>query len=307
MEKTALLFAGQGAQYIGMGRDIYEKYPFIRELYDKASVILGYDLAKICFTENNLLNQTRYTQPAIMVTSYCLYRVLTHEAAVKPRVMAGFSLGEYTALCAADVFDFDTAVKLINYRAIAMDIAAAKSKGAMAAIIGYPRYNLESLCKRIGNVIIANYNYPGQLVVSGHYDSVESLCDAAKQDGARRTVMLNVSGAFHSPLMAEAADRMEDYLGNFEFHNPSVAIIMNGDNEPLKTEKTSELMVRQITSPIYFEDIIRKMIKDYDINQFIEIGPGNVLSGFVKKINNEKLTVSINKIVDCEIYTRRIQ
>ncbi|MFA6721777.1 MAG: ACP S-malonyltransferase [Bacilli bacterium] len=300
MTKTAFLFAGQGSQYAGMGRDIYDKYPYVRELYDEASAVLGYDLREICFTENDLLHQTRYTQPAVMTTSYSLYRVFVRETGVSPVVLAGFSLGEYTALCAAGVFSFSDAVRLVARRAIAMDRAAAKNKGAMAAIIAYPRDKLERLCGKIGGVLIANYNCPGQLVVSGETDAVSALCAEAKADGAKRVIPLNVSGAFHSPLMTEAAVEMREYLEGFSFREPSADVILNYNASPLKLSDLKEALREQIVSSVYFEDSVRKIIKDYDVNQFIEFGPGKVLRGFVSRIDGGVSVVSIDKLTDFE-------
>lgn len=300
-KKIGLLFAGQGAQYIGMGRDFYDNYDYVRAMYKEASAILGYDLTKLVFEENENINQTKYTQPAILITSLCIYEVLKREYNLSPIVTAGFSLGEYSALNACGVFDFSQIVYLIKHRALYMEEDAKKSKGGMAAIIGMERDTLESLCNQLELVKIANYNCPNQLVVSGLYDSVIELVERAKQNGARRAVMLNVSGGFHTQLMEDASKRMYDLVKGQPFNQPNFDIIMNCNYQPLDINHLPELMKAQISSSVYFEDSIRLMMDTYSVDLFVEIGPGNVLSGFVKKINQEAKIIAINKVADLDI------
>lgn len=298
--RMAFLFAGQGSQYAGMGRDIYDKYPFVRELYNEAESILGYNLREICFGESELLNQTRYTQPAVMVTSYALYRAFVVETGVKPVALAGFSLGEYTALCAAGVMAFADCVRIVSFRAAEMDKATKSNPGGMAAIIAYPREKLEQLCEEIGEVSVANYNCPGQLVASGRTEAIDALRARALADGARRAIPLNVSGAFHSPLMAEASFALFKRLESFAFQKPVADVIMNCTAAPLEIDSLRELMARQIVDPVYFEDSIRRMITDYGVDGFVEFGPGKVLRGFVNRIDPAREVVSIDKLTDLE-------
>lgn len=301
--KTAILFAGQGSQYIKMGQDFYDKFDYVKEIYKKAGLILGYNIEDICFKENDLINQTIYTQPCVLTTSLAIFSALLKETNIKPDALCGFSLGEYSALYASKVFDLETIIKLIKHRAEFMQEATEKTKGKMAAIIGMQKEVLASLCKEQSNgeefVQIANYNCPGQYVVGGTAKAVENLCEKALQNGARRAVVLNVSGAFHTPLMCLAADKMYGIIKNTKYSKPETPIIMNCNAKYLNIEHLPVLMKTQIESSVYFEDSIRLMIND-GIDTFIEIGPGNVLAGLVKKIDSTKTVISINSISDLE-------
>jgi [acyl-carrier-protein] S-malonyltransferase len=297
--KIALLFAGQGSQYPGMGKDFYDKYDYVRTMYEEASKVLGYDLTKICFEQNDALNQTKYTQPAILVNSLATYEVLKREFGIRPSMTAGFSLGEYSALNACGVFDYHTILNLIKRRAEFMEEAALTTKGGMAAIIGMSREDLSALCREVGHVSIANYNCPGQLVVSGVYDRLTALCEQAKAKGAKRAIMLNVSGGFHTELMHEAAQKLYQHVMLTKHHAPQFDIIMNCNASTLEIEKLPELMKKQIESSVYFEDTIRKMI-EAEVGLFIEVGPGSVLSGFVRKIDPSKKVINIDKLADLE-------
>jgi [acyl-carrier-protein] S-malonyltransferase len=301
MKKIAILFAGQGSQYIKMGQDFYNEFDYIKDIYKKANSILGYNIEDICFKENDLINQTIYTQPCILITSLAIYTALIKELDIKPNIVCGFSLGEYSALYASKVFDFETILKLIKSRAEYMQDATLKTKGKMAAIIGMQQEKLDSLCKEQSNenefVQIANYNCPGQYVVGGTSKAVESLCETALKNGARRAITLNVSGAFHTPLMSCAADKMYAIIKNTKYSQPEVPIVMNCNAQYLKFENIPELMKKQIESSVYFEDSIRLMIND-GVETFIEIGPGSVLTGLVKKIDSSKNLISINTLDD---------
>lgn len=296
--KTALLFAGQGSQYIGMGKDFYDQFPYVKAMYDEASSILGYDLADICFNANDKLSLTLFTQPAILVTSCAIYEVLQREYHLQVDVMAGFSLGEYTALYAARIFTFKQIIDLINKRANYMDQAAKANPGTMAAIMGMDREILQSLCLEIGDVIIANYNSPNQLVISGTTAGVNKSIELAKANGAKRAIPLNVSGGFHSFLMHEAAVKMELEVKKIKYQLPKVPIIMNCNAQILDINNLPQLVRKQIESSVYWEDSIRLMINNLHIRSFIEIGPGSVLTGLMKKIDPSMNSINISRIED---------
>lgn len=298
--RIAILFAGQGSQYFGMGRDFYESYPYVRSMYAEASRNLGYDIGRICFEENDLLHLTEYTQPAITVTNCALYEVLRRELKLQPAVAFGFSLGEYSALYAAGVFNFSQLLQLIKYRAEFMTEAAKQVPGGMAAIIGLTREDLERICLETG-VYIANYNCPNQLVIAGQSGSLENAVEKAKSAGAKRAVMLNVSGAFHTPLMSSAAQKMREVLRTVDANAPEFPVIMNYDAKQLRSKDLKEAMEMQIKSPVRFEESIRLIRNDFQIDCFIEIGPGKVLSGLVRRIDSGVKTFNLEKIDDLQI------
>lgn len=295
--KTAFVFAGQGAQYIGMGKDFYDQFSDVREMYHQASKILGFDVPSLCFEDNDKLMQTKYTQPCIVITSCAIYEVITRQFNLQPVIAAGFSLGEYSALYASNIYNFKDIIKLIKYRALYMDEAANKYPGKMAAIIGADELSLQELCEKIGDVQIANYNSPNQLVISGKSESVEKVCALIK---TRKVVPLNVSGAFHSPLMAEAAEKMYSVVKNTPFQKPLFPVITNVTGEILNLNKLPETLCAQIKSPVLWVKTINTMTNDYQVEKFIEIGPGKVLSGLIKKIAPNKKTISINNIQDLQ-------
>jgi [acyl-carrier-protein] S-malonyltransferase len=297
MRKIGILFSGQGSQYTGMGQDFYESKD-IHNFYEKASEILGYDLKAVIFEENPLLNNTLYTQPAILVTSLVIYEVLKQEYQLHPQAMAGFSLGEYSALCASGVFTYEQIVQLIDKRAKLMEEASLHNKGMMAAVIGMDQDVLLELCQSISTeddfVTIANYNCPNQLVVSGTKEKVEELGQVAK---ARRFIPLNVSGGFHTSLMDQASNGIYEMVQSSSFNHPTCDVYMNASAKPLEIKELPELMKNQINSPVLFEQSIRNML-EAGIDCFIEIGPGKVLSGFVKKIDRSIPVVSIDTLED---------
>lgn len=285
MMKLGFLYAGQGSQHPGMGADLYDAYPAFREVFDRIQV--DFDLKKVCFEDpDGVLDQTRYTQPCMVAFAVGLTKVL-REKKIVPDVAAGLSLGEYSALYAAGVFDEQAAVQLAAFRGRAMEEAAQGTDSAMTAVIGLDREPLLEACREaavLGTVVIANYNCPGQLVIGGQKDAVCRATELAKQKGARRCMPLKVSGPFHTPFMAPAGEALRGYFEQVEFGELSIPVIFNclGD---LKGESDSipELLIRQVQSSVYMEDSIRKMAS-MGAEAIVEIGPGRALSGFVRRI-----------------------
>ena len=299
--KLGFLYAGQGSQHPGMGADLYETFPAFRAVIDSAPV--EFDLKEVSFTDAaGVLNQTRYTQPCMVAFAAGMTAVLA-ERGIVPAAAAGLSLGEYSALHAAGVFDAATAVKLVAFRGRAMEEAARGIESAMMAVLGLVRVSLQVACDEasaLGCVVIANYNCPGQLVIGGEKDAVERAAALAKEAGARRCLPLKVSGPFHTPLMAPAGDALAERFQTVECGAPSIPVIFNclGDVKP-EGVTIPELLVRQVQSSVYMEDSIRAMA-GLGIDVFVEIGPGKALSGFVKKTVPEMPVYAVETVADVE-------
>ncbi len=282
--KLGFLYAGQGSQHPGMGADLYEEYPVFRQVYHESEV--AFDLCQVSFQDpEGLLNQTRYTQPCMVAFAAGLTAVL-RELGIVPAAAAGLSLGEYSALHAAGVFDAKTAVELAAFRGSAMERAAAGVESAMMAVLGLDRDALSAACRQaseVGTVVIANYNCPGQLVIGGEKAAVELAADLAKRAGARRCLPLKVSGPFHTPLMAPAGAELADRFAAMTFHEPRIPVVFNclGDVNAAQ-ESIPELLVRQVQSSVYMEDSLRSLAR-LGLDALVEIGPGKVLSGFARK------------------------
>ena len=281
--KLGFLYAGQGSQHPGMGADLYEAFPAFRTVLDSAEV--DFDLKEVSFRDSQgVLNQTRYTQPCMVAFAAGLTAVLKEQGVV-PAAAAGLSLGEYSALHAAGVFDAATAVKLVAFRGKAMAEAAGRAS-AMMAVLNLDRAPLQETCKEasdLGCVVIANYNCPGQLVIGGEKAAVEKAAALAKEKGARRCLPPKVSGPFHKPLMAPAGEALKQHFESIEFAAPQIPVIFNclGDVKP-EGVSIPELLVKQVQSSVYMEDSIRRMAA-MGVDAIVEIGPGKALSGFVKK------------------------
>lgn len=288
--KLALVFAGQGSQTPGMGLGVLTSYPKLLALADQASGILGYSVHDLLTDALGQLRLTEYAQPAVLITSILLLESLKIEFHLEVGAYAGFSLGEYSALYAGGVFSFSDIVELIKIRAKAMQQASLELPGSMVAILGMDRKQLDELCQAASTtseiVTIANLNCPGQIVVSGHVGAIKRLVDSALAVGARRALPLNVSGAFHSPLMRSAGEKLSTELKKRKPRSMEFPLYMNVTASPLQIEKLVDLMIKQLISPVRFEETIQNMVKD-GVTHFIEIGPGSVLSGFIKKIAPE--------------------
>ena len=286
------VFPGQGSQFCGMCNDLYQNYPILNELFKSAEEILGFDISKIMFNgSKDELIQTKVTQPAIFIHSMAILKVLGES--YKPDQVAGHSLGEFSALVAARVLSFEEGLKLVSIRAKAMQKACENSNGTMAAILALENEIIEHVCSNIeGVVLAANYNCPGQVVISGEFQSVKKACEILTEKGARRALILPVSGAFHSSLMSEAKVELSKAIGETSFNKPICPIYqnVNGIGET-SVEKIKENLILQLTSPVKWTQSINQMIND-GATEFIEIGPGKVLQGLIKKINREMITSS---------------
>ena len=286
MTKTAFLFAGQGAQKLGMARDLYDQYPIVKETYDQASRVLGYDLRDLIDQDEEKLNQTRFTQPAILTTSVAIYRLLV-EKGLQPDMVAGLSLGEYSALVAAGSLDFEDAVALIAKRGQFMETAAPAGTGKMVAVMNTDVALIEEACEKAsdkGYVKPANYNTPAQIVIGGDVAAVDAAVDYLKEAGAKRLIPLNVSGPFHTALLQPASEKLAMELETVDFHDFQVPLVGNTEAKVMEKEQIKSLLARQVMEPVRFYESIDTM-KELGLTKVIEIGPGKVLSGFLKKID----------------------
>ena len=290
----AYIFPGQGAQFPGMGKDLFEKSKTAYDLYNIANEILGFKISDIMFNGSaEDLKQTSVTQPAIFLHSVIL--AISKGNEISPKMVAGHSLGEFSALVVNKSISFEDGLKLVSIRANAMQKACENNPGTMAAVLALDDDIVENVCKEINGIVVAaNYNCPGQLVISGELKSIESACEKLKQIGARRALVLPVGGAFHSPLMEEAKKELEDAISKTVFSNPICPIYQNVNGLPFSSEnEIKENLISQLTSPVRWTQSINKMIKDGAI-EFIEVGPGKVLQGLVKKINRDIASSSLN-------------
>ena len=283
--KHAYVFPGQGAQFSGMGKDLYENNASAKALFDKADEILGFSITDIMFGGTaDELKQTKVTQPAVFLHSVILAKVL----GVKPDAVAGHSLGEFSALVVSGAVSFEDGLRLVSKRAMAMQKCCENRPGGMAAILGLDDAVVEQACADIDGVVVAaNYNCPGQLVISGADEAVDAACARLKEAGARRALRLPVGGAFHSPLMEDARAELEQAIAEVEFHTPVCPIYQNVDAQPqTDPEKIKANLIAQLTAPVRWTQIVRNMLAD-GVSEFTELGPGNVLQGLIKKVDAE--------------------
>lgn len=298
MSRIAFIFPGQGAQAAGMGKDFYEQSETAREVFDKASALLGFSMPELCFEPNDRLDITEYTQAAMVTTSIAMMKVLMEETGIRPDVAAGLSLGEYCALYAAGVMSADDAITTVRQRGILMQEAVPVGVGAMAAVLAMAAEKIEEVLKDIPDVWIANYNCPGQIVISGKKEAVELACEKLKEAGAKRTVMLNVSGPFHSGMLAEAGEKLGEFLENVEISDPQIPYVANVTASYVTDKaEVKSLLARQVSSSVRWEQSVRAMLAD-GVDTFVEIGPGKTLAGFMRKITRDAKVVNIETLQD---------
>lgn len=299
MDKTAFMFPGQGAQYIGMGKDFYENVPVSREIFDKASEVVGFSMTDLCFEENEKIHITEYTQAAMLTTSVAMLYALK-EKGVDSDVNAGLSLGEYGALVASGVMNFEDACKVVRQRGLYMQ-AEVPEGGAMSAVLAMDAAKIEEICEKTeGIVTIANYNCPGQIVISGEAKAVEVAGAALMEAGAKRVVPLKVSGPFHSQMLKGAGEKLVKVLDEVTINDPVKPYLSNVTADYVTTkEPIKDLLKRQVYSSVRWQQSVERMIAD-GVDTFVEIGPGKTLSSFVKKINKEVKVLNIEKYEDLD-------
>lgn len=287
--KTAFIFSGQGSQYTGMGKELYDNFECVKAVFDKADSVLDFKVTDMCFGEDERLNETEYTQPALLTMSYAVYKLMS-EKGLKPDYVAGLSLGEYSAHAVSGTMSFEEAVKLVRKRGKFMTEAVPKGEGAMCAVLSLEAEKIQEACNEvseIGRCMIANYNAPGQIVIAGDKEAVEKAAELVKEKGAKRAVMLNVSGPFHTSLLKPAADKLNEELSKIELSNMTVPVITNLTAEIVEDKsQVVDILTKQVMNPVKWEQSVKKMI-ELGVDTFVEMGPGKTLSSFVKKAAKE--------------------
>lgn len=297
--KTAFLFPGQGAQYTGMGKDFYEQIEVSRNIYEVAADVCGIDAAELCFTENEQLNITRYTQIAIFTTSLAILKAV-ERAGIRADVCAGLSLGEYNAVAAAGAMEEKSLFKLVQNRGVYMQEAYPQG-GAMAAVLGLDDKKVEEVCEKTeGDVWVANYNCPGQIVITGELEAVKNAGVRLKEQGARRILPLKVSGPFHSPLLKKAAEQLAESLEVMTVKGFAMPYVSNVTADYVTNPgEVKKLLATQVVSPVRWQQSMERLIED-GVTTFVEIGPGKTLNGFMRKINRQARVYNVQKVEDLE-------
>lgn len=299
MSKIAFIYPGQGAQVCGMGQEFYEQTEIGKQVFDLASDLLGFSVPELCFTPNDRLDITEYTQAAMVTTSIAMTKVLESKG-VKPDVTAGLSLGEYCALYAAGVMSEADAITTVRQRGILMQSEVPVGQGAMAAVLAMDAAAIEAVIADIDGVQIANYNCPGQIVISGKKEAVETACEKLKEAGAKRCIMLNVSGPFHSQMLTGAGEKLGKVLEQVEVHTPVVPYVANVTAAYVKdAAEVKPLLEKQVSSSVKWQQSVETMLAD-GVDTFIEIGPGKTLAGFMKKIDRTVKVMNIEKLEDVD-------
>lgn len=309
--KIAFIFSGQGSQYIGMGKELYDNIPSCKKIYDKANEVLGFDLKELIFNgDKEELNITENTQPAILTTSIAILQAIKDKG-INPDIVAGLSLGEYSALVASEALDFETAVSLVKKRGRFMQEAVPQGVGSMVAVIGLDENKIKEVLKiasEKGIVEIANYNTNSQIVIGGEREAVEFASELLKECGARRVIPLKVSGPFHTSLLNEASIKLKNEFENIHFNDPKIKIITNVTADFIENgNEIKDLLINQVKSSVRWSETIEKML-DEGIDTFIEIGPLKTLSSFVREISKErKATVKIFNVEDLKSLNKTLE
>lgn len=308
--KIAFVYSGQGAQYLGMGQEFYETFPTYRSIIDQGSAILGYDLQDLMVNQEAKLNETVYTQPAILAMSVALTAVLKEELNLEPTAVAGLSLGEYSALIASQALSYEEGIALVEKRGRFMTEAVPAGVGAMSAVMGLSREVVEATCAEAsskGLVIAANYNMPTQIAIAGEVAAVAYAEELLTAKGARRVIRLNVSGPFHTALLKPAADQLAVALGETTVSEMQLPVVTNVTGQVIPTQaEIVPTLVKQVMSPVYWQDCVETLIADgYDT--FVEVGPGKALSSFIKKINKNVTVQNVDNLKTLEKVKKMIQ
>ncbi len=300
--KTAFIFSGQGAQYAGMGKELYDNFECVKNVFDSADEALGLKITDICFNEDERLNETEYTQPAILTMSTAVLKLM-EEKGLKADYVAGLSLGEYSALVASGVMEFTQAVQLVRKRGRFMTEAVPKGQGGMCAVLNLSAELIQEACNEAsdaGRVMIANYNCPGQIAIAGDLKAVEKASQIVLEKGAKRAVMLNVSGPFHTSLLKPASDKLSVELESININDMNIPVITNLTGDLVESkDQIKDILTKQVMNPVKWEQSVRKMI-DLGVDTFIEMGPGRTLSSFVKKISKEVKVFNVEDLKTLE-------
>ena len=298
--KICFIFSGQGAQYNNMGKELYDNFPICKQVFEDANNALGFNITDVCFNEDARLNETEYTQPAILTTSYAIFKLM-EEKGVKADYMAGLSLGEYSALCASGAIDFKEGVALVRKRGKYMTEAVPSGVGAMSAVMNADEEVINEALKEASTdtelAMIANYNAPGQIVIAGHTPAIERAEAILKEKGVKKVIRLNVSGPFHTSLLKPASDKLAIELDNITINTPNVDVFTNLTGE--KVENIKDTLIKQVMSPVKWEQTIKNLIA-LGVDTFIELGPGKTLSSFVKKVSKEVSVYNVEDLASLE-------
>lgn len=298
--KVAILFPGQGAQYVGMGKELYHYYTSTKEIFDKAATLLDWDVKEVCFEDQNaIINQTRYTQAALFTTNYGIYEALKAEG-IKPDAVLGFSLGEYDAITASGVLGFEEALKLVDQRASFMEECATKYPGGMSAVIGMNTDRIYEICQQVSeslgsSVTVANDNCEGQVTIAGTKEALEAASVALKEAGAKRVLPLKVSGAFHSPLMKASSKQLEETIQNLSFKVPQIPIVSNVTAQFMTEAEVKNNIPLQVIKGVRFRESVLYLLEQ-GFDTFIEVGPKCTLSNLVKKISSDVTVYNVENI-----------